>query len=87
MLDKARKADWKVGVELAGIDPLSQASDDVGAAACGIASSAVRMLSPEPAKGAGSVEVVVQKRVDHDHRRAGRDLSVAARISPKEQVS
>ena len=44
------------------------------------------MLSPEPAKGAGPMQVVVQERVDHDHRRPGGDPSFSGRIGPKKQV-
>ena len=51
-LHKTREAGREVGVELASIDPLGQAPDEVGAPACGIASSAIvlRLLVPKAAQ-------------------------------------
>jgi hypothetical protein len=66
-LNEAREAGWKRWAELAGIDPPGQVSDDVSAATRGVTARSVVVLGPEPAKGAGSMEVVVQQHVDHDH--------------------
>jgi hypothetical protein len=86
-LNEAREAGREVGVERASIDPSGQAPDEVSAAAFGVASSTIGVLGPEPAKAAGSMEVVVHQALDHDHGHASRHPSLPAWISAEEKVS
>lgn len=86
-LNEAREASREIGVERPRVDPLRQTADDVGAAARCVAPRPVWVLGSKAAKRSGPVQVIVQERVDHDHRRAGRHPSLAVRVGGEQQVS
>ena len=78
-LNEPGEGPWKATIELPRVDPLGDRFDDVGAAAWPVTREAIEVVGTEPAQDTGSVQKIMNQRVNGDH--AGTDLNPAAAIS------
>ena len=73
VLDEPGKGQRKVGVELPGIDVGGNRPDNVSTAVRPVTANTVLMAATEPLQNPGTVQEVVDQRVDGDHVAANRN--------------
>ena len=86
VLNEPRKIARKVPVKGSGVDPLREVFDEVGTAALGVAASAILVCRATGVENAGSVQKVMNQRIDGNHVRAGLKPSRTIRRCAKQQV-
>ncbi len=71
VLNEPRKITWKMPVKGSGVDPLREVLDDVGTAALGVTANAILVCRAAGVENAGSVQEVMNERIDGDHAGTG----------------
>ena len=71
MLNEPWKIARKMPVEGSGVDPLREPFDDVGTAALGVAANAILVCGAAGVENTGSVQEVMNERIDGDHAGTG----------------
>src|ERR1019366_8831409 len=86
LLNEARKDPWELPIEYPGINSQGDLLDNGRTTFRPTASDTVCVLRMEPRKNSGTVQPVVNQRVDCDHSGSGFEPQCPARIASQEKV-